>query len=113
MEGYVLELSPEKKAKASEVQYFDMSFQTENENITAVCFSPEKWGRLDKFKKETTSCVITKLNKSNNNSNFCFTNFTTIKQKTLSFKKTENKSITSTIGINRLMDIYQIWKPKL
>ena len=38
--------------------YFEMRFHTEDNNVLAACFSPEKWVRLNKCKQENTSCVI-------------------------------------------------------
>ena len=62
VEGYVTQISEIKKAKTDiSKSYFDMTFQTETTTICEVCFSPDKHKRLQKFSKESTSCVITNI----------------------------------------------------
>ena len=52
IEGYGLGISEkktkkvkrrrQKKPKEEPIKYFEMTFQTQNENLRAVCFSPEE-----------------------------------------------------------------------
>ena len=60
IEGYVLDISETRQKKLKEedkrnpkeepIKYFELTFQTQNENLRAVCFSPEKRKRLVQFK---------------------------------------------------------------
>ena len=42
-----------------------MTSQTQNQNLRAACFSPEKRKRLAQFKTDGVSCVISNLIQSN------------------------------------------------
>ena len=46
----VLEKTEKKKEKQRRTNYFEMTFQTENEKVRAVCFSPEKKTVLSQMK---------------------------------------------------------------
>ena len=93
VEGYVTQISEIKKAKTDiSKSYFDITFQTETTAVRGVCFSPDKHKRLQKFSKESTSCVIVII--SNKETEFRLTNFSTIKPKTAVFakkKRTQNQ----------------------
>ena len=61
-----------------------MSIQTEKGTTRAVCFSPDKWKRLNQFQRDNRSCAIsdvvrTKLTEVK------LTNHSTVKGKTLMF----------------------------
>ena len=68
IEGYVLDISETRQKKLKEddkrdpkqepIKHFEMTFQTQNENLRAVCFSPEKRKRLAQFKTDGVSCYI-------------------------------------------------------
>ena len=59
IEGYILDISPIKMAKNnSKIEFFNMNVQTEEKNIGAVSFSPEKYRRLNQYKTDGTSCNI-------------------------------------------------------
>ena len=59
-EGYVLDISEIKQKRLKEddkrnpkeepIKYFEMTFETQNENLRAVCFSPEKKKDLHNLK---------------------------------------------------------------
>ena len=66
-----------------------MTFQTQNENLRAVCFSPEKRKRLAQFKTDGVSCVISNLIQSNEKE-VKLTNNSTVKPKTVAFPKNED-----------------------
>ena len=62
IESYVLGISPVKKSKNdNKKEYFDISFQSENSQVKALRFPPEKWSRLKKYQSESTSCVISNV----------------------------------------------------
>ena len=71
-----------------------MTFQTETTAIRGICFSPDKHKRLQKFSKESTSCVITNIIREKE-TEFRLTNFSTIKPKTVVFAKKEEHKISS------------------
>ena len=55
----MLDISPIKHAKTDPSKtYFELSFQTDNNNVRAFCFSPEKWQRRKKYQEDSTGCVI-------------------------------------------------------
>ena len=62
-----------------------MTFQTQNENLKAVCFSPEKRKRLAQFKTDGVSRVISNLKEE-----VKLTNNSTVKPKTVAFPKNED-----------------------
>ena len=66
-----------------------MTFQTQNENLRAVCFSPEKRKRLAQFKTDGVSCVIPNLIQSTEKE-VKLTNNSTVKPKTVAFPKNED-----------------------
>ena len=66
-----------------------MTFQTQNENLRAACFSPEKIKRLAQFKADGVSCVISNLIQSNEKE-VKLTNNSTVKPKTVAFPKNED-----------------------
>ena len=70
------------------IKYFEMTFQTQNENLRAVCFSPEKRKRLAQFKTDRVGCVISNLIQSNEKE-VKLTNNSTVKPKTVAFPKNE------------------------
>ena len=71
--------------------YFDLSFQTDNNNVRAACFSPEKCQRLKKYQEDSTSCVISSVVQDSCKTNeFKLTNFSTFKPKSLVFSKEAN-----------------------
>ena len=85
VEGYVTQISETKIAKTDiSKSYFDMMFQTETTAVRGVCFSPDKHKRLQKFSKESTSCVTTSIIR-NKEIEFRLTNFSTIKPNTVVF----------------------------
>ena len=92
-----MDISPIKHAKTdSSKTYFDLSFQTDNKNVRAVCFSPEKWQRLKKYQENSTGCVISSVVQDSYKTNeFKLTNFSTIKPKTLVFSKEANYQFNS------------------
>ena len=75
IEGYVLDIPEARQKKLKEdrkrnlkeepIKYFEMTFQTQNENLRDVCFSPEKRKRLAQFKTDRVGCVISNLIQSN------------------------------------------------
>ena len=65
-----------------------MKFQTQNENLRAVYFSPEKRKRLAQFKTDGVSCVISNLIQSNEKE-VKLTNNSIRKPKTVAFPKNE------------------------
>ena len=76
--------------------YFDLSFQTDNNNVRTVCFSPEKWQHLKKYQEDSTGCVISIVAKDSIKTiEFKLTNFSTIKPKTLIFSKEANYQFNS------------------
>ena len=82
IEGYVLQLSPIKKAKSDAAKkYFDLSFQTEEAHVRAVCFSPEKWKCLETYKSQGKSCAINNVFRTKQ-SEFTLTNSSIVKEKT-------------------------------
>ena len=93
----MLDISPIKHAKTDPSKtYFDLSFQTDNNNVRAVCFSPEKWQRLKKYQEDSIGCVISSVVKDSCKTNeFKLTNFSTIKPKTLLFSKEANYKFNS------------------
>ena len=66
-----------------------MTFQTQNENLRAVCFSPEKRKRLPHFKTDGASCAMSSLIQSIEKE-FKLTNNSTVKPKTVAFPKNED-----------------------
>ena len=75
-----------------------MTFQTETTAVSGVCFSPDKHKRLQKFSKESTSCVITDIIR-NKETEFRLTDFSIIKPKTVVFAKKEEQKISSIVQI--------------
>ena len=71
------------------IKHFEMTFQTQNENLRAVCFSPEKRKRFAQFKTDGVSCVISNLIHSNEKK-VKLTNNSTVKPKTVAFPKNED-----------------------
>ena len=70
-----------------------MTFQTEITAVHGVCFSPGKHKRLQKFGKESMCFVITTIIRDKE-TEFRFTNFSTIKPNPVVFaKKQEHKSV--------------------
>ena len=89
IDSYVLGIHPVKKSKNdNKKEYFEISFQSENSQVKALCFPPEKWSRLKKYQSESTSCLISNALKEN--SDYKLTNSMTGKPKTLVFAKSEN-----------------------
>ena len=66
-----------------------MTFQTQNENQRAVCFSPKKRKRLAQLKTDGVSCVIPNLIQSTEKK-VKVTNNSTVKPKTIAFPKNED-----------------------
>ena len=93
----MLDISPIKHAKTDPSKmYFDLSFQTDNNNVRTVCFSPEKWQHLKKYQEDSTVCVISSVAKDSIKTiEFKLTNFSTIKPKTLIFSKESNYQFNS------------------
>ena len=99
IEGYVLDISETRQKKLKEdgkrnskeehIVYFEMTFQTQNENQRAVCFSPEKRKRLAQLKTDGVSCVISNLIQSNEKE-VKLTNNSIVKPKTVAFPKNED-----------------------
>ena len=98
IEGYVLDISERRQKKLKEdkrnpkeepIKYFEMTFQTQNENLRAVCFSPEKRKRLAQFQTDGVSCVISNLIQSNEKE-VKLTNNSTVKPETVAFPKNED-----------------------
>ena len=99
IKGYVLDISETRQKKLKEdgkrnskeehIVYFEMTFQTQNENQRAVCFSPEKRKRLAQLKTDGVSCVISNLIQSNEKE-IKATNNSTVKPKTIAFPKNED-----------------------
>ena len=67
----------------------NMNVQTEEKNIRAVCFSPEKHRRLNQYKTDGTSCSITNVIRMKE-TEVKLTNKSTVKEKTLVFTKKES-----------------------
>ena len=75
IEGYVLDIPEAKQKKLKEdrkrnpkeepIKYFEMTFQTQNENLRAVCFSSEKRKIVSQFKTVGLACVTSNLIQSN------------------------------------------------
>ena len=99
IKGYVLDISETRQKKLKEdgkrnskeehIVYFEMTFQTQNENQRAVCFSPEKRKRLAQLKTDGVSCVISNLIQSNEKE-VKLKNNSTVKPKTVAFPKNED-----------------------
>ena len=99
IEGYVLDISETREKKLKEddkrnpkeepIKHFEITFQTQNENLRAVSFSPEKRKRLAQFKTDDVSCVISNLIQSNEKE-VKLTNNSTVKPKTVAFPKNED-----------------------
>ena len=99
IEDYVLDISKTNKKKLIEenkrnpkeetMKYSAMKFQAQNENVRAVCFSPDKKKGLAHFKTEDVSCVISNLIQSNEKG-VKLTNNSTVKPKTVAFPKNED-----------------------
>ena len=109
----MLDISPIKHAKTDPSKtYFDLSFQTDNKNVTAVCFSQEKWQRPKKYQEDSTSCVISSVVQDSCKTNeFKLTNFSTIKTKTLVFSKEANyqfNSLDEIINEFQLMELVHV-----
>ena len=66
-----------------------MTFQTQNENLRAACFSPEKRKRLAQFKTDGVSCVISNLIQSNEKK-VKITNNSKVTPKTVTFPKNKD-----------------------
>ena len=66
-----------------------MTFETQNENLRAVCFSREKRKRLAQFKTDGATCVLSNLIRSNEKE-VKLTNNSTVKPKTVAFLKNED-----------------------
>lgn len=82
-----MQRSPIQTAKSnSSTKFFDMTFKTEDEKFRAVCFSPEKRRRLEKYFESGTSCQVTNVMTGNNKMEVKLTNFSSIKPKTVPFK---------------------------
>ena len=79
----------QRNPKEEPIHYFEMTFQTQNENLRAVCFSPEKRKRLAQFKTDSVSRVISNLIQSNEKE-VKLTNNSTVKPKTVAFPKNED-----------------------
>ena len=99
IEGYVLNISETRQKKLKEdnnrnpkeepIKYFEITFQTQNENLRAVCFSPEKIKKLAQFKTDGVTCVISNVIQSNEKE-VKLTNNSTVKPKTVAFPKNED-----------------------
>ena len=87
-----------------------MTFQTQNQNLRAVCFSPEKRERLAQFKIDGVSCVTSNLIKSNEKE-VKLKNNSTVKPKTVAFPKNEDykycdiDTVTNEIELSRCVNI--------
>ena len=108
-----MDISPIKHAKTDTSKtYFDLSFQTDNKNVRAVCFSPEKWQRLKKYQEDSTGCVISSVVQDSYKTNeFKLTNFSTIKPKALVFSKEANyqfNSLDEIINEFQLMELVNV-----
>ena len=66
-----------------------MKFQTQNEDLRAICFSPEKRKRLTQFKTDAVSCVKSNLIQSNEKE-VKLTRNSTVKSKTFAFPKNKD-----------------------
>ena len=96
IEGYVLDISETRQKKLKEydkrnskeepIKYFEMTFQTQNENLRAVYFSPEKRKRLEQFKTDGVSCVMSNSIQSNEKE-VKLTNNSRVKPKTVALPK--------------------------
>ena len=83
----MLEVSPLKKARNSATQYFDLLFQTAESTVRAVCFSPEKRQRIEKYKMQSSSCALSNLQSSKSNNDLVLTSSSCVKEKILTFPK--------------------------
>ena len=83
-----LKEADKRNPKEEPIQYFEMTFQTQNENLRAVCFSPEKRKRLAQFKNDGVSYVISNLIQSNEKE-VKLTNDSTVKPKRVALPKNE------------------------
>ena len=93
IEGYVLQLSRIKKAKSGAAKkYFDFSYQTQEAPVRTVCFSSQKWKRLETYKFEGKSCVINNVVRTKQ-LEFTLTNSSTVKKRLWCLKKLGGKVI--------------------
>ena len=81
-----------------------MTFQTENERLRVVCFSPDKKKRLVKYLHNNISCEISNVGASNNSSGDVIVNsYSIIKERTVNFVKDDGSlHLTKIDAINEL-----------
>ena len=90
LEGYILHISTVKMAKSnSKTEFFDMNVQTEEKNVRAVCFSPERYRRFNQYKTDGTGCSITNVIRMRE-TEVKLTNKSTVKEKNLVFTKKQS-----------------------
>ena len=88
-------LSPLKRSKSSGKEYFDLQFQTEKNPIRAVCFSPDKWRKLNEYQESETSCELRNLDVRKSSNDYFITQRSVVKPKKVLFKKDEKIESTS------------------
>lgn len=64
---YIHAMSPVKKASSSNRKYFDCTLQNKDNSVKAVCFSPEKYAKLNTLQQTKSPVKITNYNTSANN----------------------------------------------
>ena len=70
IKGYILQLSPVKKAKSDAAKkYFDFSFQAEEAHVRRVCFAPEKWRNAMKHTSLKVRVMLSTMYLEQNNQN--------------------------------------------
>lgn len=74
LKGYVSQVCLVKQARSGNTEYFDFTFETEEERVRVVCFSPEKWEKINKFQHEGQSCITGSVTKIGKPSEFKLTN---------------------------------------
>ena len=111
IEGYVLNISPLKKAKTLSKEnkpreYFDMTFQTEEKKVRAVCFSPDKYPRLKKMCSDGSSCEVSRLSMSQNKMDYVVEPHSVVKPATVNFAINKEYDLTSLDQIVNEIPVY-------
>ena len=76
--GYVLNKAKNLSKENKPHEYFDMTFQTEEKKVCAVCFSRDKYPRLKKMCSDGSSCKVIRLSMSKNGL-CCRTTFSSVR----------------------------------
>ena len=81
-----------KQVRSVSTEYFDLTFQTEEDRVYHVCFFPEMRDILTKFQQKNQNGVIGSVMKTCKPSELILKNNSTAKEKTLSFEKHDKKA---------------------